>query len=107
MKINSLKFLLSVIVSIIFFKANTKSLIKSYLSCIDISEIKDTSVYVYITSIKKDKKEVLLFVDFIQYYSNEEAVTKAKERGDADTLYRNGKVIISVPGVSLPPIPYC
>lgn len=98
MKINSLKFLLSVIVSIIFFKANTKSLIISYPSCIDISEIKDTSVCVYIASIKKDKKGVLLFVDFIQYYSNEEAVTKAKERGDADTLYRNGKVIISVPG---------
>lgn len=98
MKSNSLKFLLSLLVVITCFKGNTKSLTIFNPSFIDSSEIKDTSVYAYITSIKKDKKDVLLFADFIQYYSNEEAVAKAKERGDADTLYKNGKMIISIPG---------
>ena len=67
-------------------------------SCIDSSSIKDTSVYAYITSIKNEANGILLFVDFIQFYSNEDAIAKAKERGDADTLYKNGKMIISVPG---------
>jgi hypothetical protein len=61
-------------------------------------DIKDTVVYAYVASIKNDKKGVLLFVDCIQYYSNEEAIAKAKERGDADTLYKNGKMIVSIPG---------
>lgn len=61
-------------------------------------QIKDTVVFAYVASIKKDEKGVLLFVDFIQYYSNEEAIQKATERGDADTLYKNGKMIVGMPG---------
>jgi len=70
----------------------------SYLYINDSPHIKDTLVYVYITSIEKEAKGVILSVDFIQYYSNDEAIKKAKERGDVDTLYKNGKMIISIPG---------
>ncbi|MCA6470992.1 MAG: hypothetical protein IM591_11430 [Chitinophagaceae bacterium] len=80
------------------FIGNTQSYKSINTSYIDISITKDTAVYAYITSIKNEANGVLLFVDFIQYYSNEEAVLKAKERGDADTLYKNRKMIISVPG---------
>lgn len=99
MKSNYLKFLISALFVFTFFiKGNTKNLAIFNPSITDSSEIKDTVVYVYVASIKKDIKGVLLFVDFIQYYSNEEAIAKAKERGDADTLYKNGKMIISIPG---------
>lgn len=63
-----------------------------------ISSTKDTAVYAYISSIRNEGNGILLMVDFIQYYENEEAIVKAKERGDADTLFKNGKMIISVPG---------
>lgn len=98
MKRNNLKYIFSLLVLIICFKANTKSLTILIPTNTVTSEITDTSVYAYITSIKKDTKEVLLFLDYIQFYSNEEAVLKAKERGDADTLYKNGQMIIHVPG---------
>lgn len=80
------------------FLGDTQSHKRINPSYIDSSSTKDTSVYAYITSIKKESNDVLLFVDFIQYYSNEEAIVKAKERGDADTFYKDGKMIISVPG---------
>jgi|688.fasta_scaffold437299_2 hypothetical protein len=99
MKSSYLKSLISALFVFTFFlKGNTKNLAISNTSITDSSEIKDTVVYVYVASIRKDIKGVLLFVDFIQYYSNEEAVAKAKERGDADTLYKNGKMLISIPG---------
>lgn len=98
MKKCGLKFLLSVLFVSAYFIGNTKIFVISNPSFIDTSKIKDTSVYAYITSIKNDTKGVLLFVDFIQYYSNEEAIATAKERGGADTLYKNGKMIIGVPG---------
>ncbi len=93
------KFLLS----LLFISASLVSTIArnpdfSNLSITEDDDTKDTTVYAYVVSIKKDAKGVLVLADFIQYYTNEEAVIKAKERGDADTLYKNGKIMISIPG---------
>ena len=98
MKIIGLQIGLILLIIFPFYKGFTNSQTKCSTSFINYFEKKDTTVYAYITLIKNDNKGFLIFLDFIQFYSNEEAIVKAKERGDADTLYENGKMIISVPG---------